>query len=114
MTWNCVHGFWSLDFAPMIRSIVQRLSDGDTTGEIALGFHEAVSRAICEFTDRQGRQVVILSGGVFQNALLLEKVYQGLQQMGVRVLRNRALPPNDACISLGQAFAASQKVRPCV
>ena len=44
-----------------------------------------------------------LSGGVFQNRLLLELVDDGLTEMGVKVLKHSLIPPNDGGIALGQA-----------
>ena len=50
-----------------------------------------------------GRQKVALSGGVFQNRLLLELVDDGLTEMGFKVLKHSLIPPNDGGIALGQA-----------
>jgi hydrogenase maturation protein HypF len=52
---------------------------------------------------------VVLSGGVFQNRLLLEGVCFGLNQSGVKVLIPRAVPANDGGIALGQAFVAAAR-----
>jgi len=54
---------------------------------------------------------VALSGGVFQNMLLLERTTDRLETQGFRVLRHRQVPPNDGGISLGQAVIASRKAR---
>ena len=48
-----------------------------------------------------------LSGGVFQNRLLLKLVYQALQIEGLRVLTHRLVPCNDGGVSLGQAVIAN-------
>jgi hydrogenase maturation protein HypF len=49
---------------------------------------------------------VALSGGVFQNQLLSERLTALLQAQGLEVLRHREIPPNDGGISLGQAVVA--------
>jgi hydrogenase maturation protein HypF len=75
---------------------------------LALGFHHAVADmtvTVCEILrKKEGIQKVALSGGVFQNAILLERVYNGLSERGFQVYTNNLLPPNDSSISLGQVF----------
>ena len=53
--------------------------------------------------DERGLATAVLSGGVFQNRLLLESVSVGLERAGLRVLIPERLPPNDGGISYGQA-----------
>jgi hydrogenase maturation protein HypF len=54
--------------------------------------------------------LVVLSGGVFQNRLLLERTATALQDAGLRGLVPRLLPPNDGGIALGQlAIAAAAR-----
>jgi hydrogenase maturation protein HypF len=52
---------------------------------------------------------VVLSGGVFQNRLLLERTAERLEGEGLRVLFPRLLPPNDGGISYGQAAVAARR-----
>ena len=70
-------------------------------------FHRALADEIlaaCEEAERQtGIRKVALSGGVFQNRLLLELVDDGLTEMGFKVLKHSLIPPNDGGIALGQA-----------
>ena len=56
--------------------------------------------------ERTGLETVALSGGVFQNLLLLERTVAGLEASGFRVLVHGRVPPNDGGISLGQAAVA--------
>jgi len=49
-----------------------------------------------------GLETVVLSGGVFLNALLTQETVAGLEQEGFRVYRHRRVPPNDGGLSLGQ------------
>jgi len=53
---------------------------------------------------------VVLSGGVFQNDLLMNDVLEILSASSLRVLTNSAVPPNDGGISLGQAAIAASQV----
>ena len=62
---------------------------------------------ICEkVRSRMGLETVALSGGVFQNHLLLRLCDEALQQRGFTVLRHSLVPPNDGGIALGQAIYA--------
>jgi hydrogenase maturation protein HypF len=61
-------------------------------------------RTVCE---EHGIRTVVLSGGVFQNELLLEDLKPLLEQEHLQVWTNHAVPPNDGGISLGQAALAA-------
>jgi hydrogenase maturation protein HypF len=77
---------------------------------IAAGFHQAVARLIADVAERlasdTGIDRVALSGGVFQNALLLRLAKDALTDRNLRVLTHRAVPPNDGGLALGQAAVA--------
>jgi hydrogenase maturation protein HypF len=74
---------------------------------IAAGFHAATVRMIvdtCVQLRGQGAgNVVGLTGGVFQNALLVERSLDALHTAGFEVLTHHAVPPNDGGLALGQA-----------
>ena len=55
--------------------------------------------------------LVVLSGGVFQNRLLLERTLAGLHSAGLRTLIPEKLPPNDGGIAYGQVAVASARLR---
>jgi hydrogenase maturation protein HypF len=78
---------------------------------VAARFHGAVARATAEALTiaaaRSGVEVAVLSGGVFQNRVLLESTIEALRPTGLRVLVPRRLPPNDGGISYGQAAVAA-------
>ena len=82
------------------------LSDQDTD-QLAYFFHKALADMIviacCYQRTRCGVNVVALSGGVFQNLLLLKLVDRGLENEGFKVLKHSVVPPNDGGIALGQA-----------
>ena len=81
----------------------------DRPGAAALGFHAALARACRDGAlwarDRYGFNQVALSGGVFQNMLLLELVTDELARAGFQVYRNIKAPVNDGAIALGQLYA---------
>ena len=103
-----------LDLRPLIRQVVADCRAGRDREEIALAFHLAMAaglRAVCEnLRAETGLETVALSGGVFQNALLLTEAVATLTKAGFRVLHHRLVPPNDGGISLGQAAIASAKL----
>jgi hydrogenase maturation protein HypF len=76
-------------------------------GLVSARFHNAVAAATASACERQGITTVVLSGGVFQNRLLVERTSERLESMGLRVLVPRLLSPNDGGISYGQAAVAA-------
>ena len=78
---------------------------------VAARFHHAVARATADACARAavraGLSMVVLSGGVFQNRLLLEETARLLTAAGLRVLLPERLPPNDGGIAYGQAAVAA-------
>ncbi|SHL63148.1 hydrogenase maturation protein HypF [Anaerocolumna jejuensis DSM 15929] len=105
-------GMYRLDPAPLFLGLV-RLKERKETGALALGFHYAVSEAVLylckEIKEKQNINDIALSGGVFANTLLLEKVTELLTENGFCVYRNEAVPPGDGCISLGQTFIGLER-----
>jgi hydrogenase maturation protein HypF len=71
----------------------------------------AIARACLLLRERSGLGTVALSGGVFQNLLLLGQVVDLLEAAGFRVLTHARIPPNDGGISLGQAVVAAARDR---
>ena len=101
--------------ADLVRAVVEDLGRGVAPAVIAARFHnglaEAVAGACALLREATGLSAVALSGGVFQNLLLLERLVALLELRGFRVLRHRRVPPNDGGISLGQAAVAGASDR---
>jgi hydrogenase maturation protein HypF len=102
--------------APLIRAIVNDLQQKIPVSHIAGRFHYSLAEMLAQACMQVGAQtelrVVALSGGVFQNQLLLELLIERLEAMGFQVYINRLVPPNDGGISLGQlAIAASRLLK---
>ena len=99
----------------LIRAVVEDLEAGVAAPLIAARFHNGLAGATvaaCDaLRDATGLGTVALSGGVFQNMLLLERTVAGLEGRGFRVLVHSRVPPNDAGISLGQAAVAGARDR---
>ena len=103
-------GVDTIDPGPVLRSVVADLRAGVDTGCIAAGFHAAVARLVGDVAEHQCARTdvatVALTGGVFQNVLLLGLARRELEARGLHVLTHRLVPPNDGGIALGQAAVA--------
>ena len=98
--------------ADLVRAAVDDLTAGTPRETvIAARFHNGVAALIeagcLLLRDAHGLDTVALSGGVFQNVLLLEQAVSRLEGRGFRVLLHSRVPCNDGGISLGQAVVAS-------
>ena len=101
--------------AGLVRAVVADQGAGTPAPLIAARFHNGLAAGVAEVCRRlraeRGLGTVALSGGVFQNLLLLERCVQGLERDGFRVLLHARVPPNDGGISLGQAAVAGARDR---
>ena len=100
-------GALTLDWCPMIRSILVNLMERRTKNSIAQGVHRALAQSIVDVAMRTGLNNVVLSGGCFQNRLLTEYTISGLQKVGFMVYWHEQVPPNDGGLCLGQAAHAA-------
>ena len=102
-----------LDAEPTFRALLDDVVAGVPVSIIARRFHDAMVSAIVMAAELvralYGISTVVLSGGVFMNRYLVEHVLPALAEAGFTAAINRDLPPNDGCISLGQATAASAR-----
>jgi hydrogenase maturation protein HypF len=94
----------------LLPAIAGLIGDGREPAEKARMFHRTLARGFREMAERLRERhdigVVGLSGGVFQNMLLLKMTVRELREGGFRVLTHSRLPANDGCLSLGQACLA--------
>jgi hydrogenase maturation protein HypF len=94
----------------LIEAIVHDLRRGEGKGRIALKFHRTVAEVVGATVEWIGKEYglgkVALSGGVFQNRILLELTKRRLEDVGFDVLLNEKVPANDGGIALGQIAVA--------
>jgi hydrogenase maturation protein HypF len=98
----------------LIAGVADDILKGCRAATVSMKFHNAIAamtRDVCmKIKDRTGLATVALSGGCFQNRLLLSKVMALLRQSGFKVLTHRNIPANDGGISLGQAVIAGKSL----
>lgn len=101
-----------------VTGVVQDLIQGHSPSRISGKFHRTMARLVVETCKRirlkEDMDRVVLSGGVFQNTLLLALVFDGLKEAGFQVYTHHLVPTNDGGISLGQAVIAHMRCFQCV
>jgi hydrogenase maturation protein HypF len=100
-----------LDFRPLLGALLEDRVRGRDIGEISRAFHRGIAQgatnAARELAAREGTDTIVLSGGVFQNDLLLHDIKSLFASQKLRIWLNQAVPANDGGISLGQAAMAA-------
>ena len=103
-----------IDPRETIRAVSADLNAGVAPGVIASRFHAALTavalEALVRIASSEGSDLVVLSGGVFQNRRLLEALMTGLHGEGLRVIVPRQVPIGDGGISFGQAAVAARRM----
>jgi hydrogenase maturation protein HypF len=93
-------------------SILNDLRNNIPVSKISSRFHNSITRLCLDLClalrKETGLSSIALTGGVWQNALLLQKTKHALSESGFTVLIHQKVPTNDACISLGQAIIAAR------
>jgi hydrogenase maturation protein HypF len=103
-----------LDTLALFRDLISDCLAGQSKAIIAGRFHQSLAKGLTDMClglrERTGLNLIALSGGVFQNGLLLQQVKARLDKQGFEVLTHRLVPPNDGGISLGQVAAAAARL----
>lgn len=101
-----------ISFKKMIREIVADLEKKLPLPVISAKFHNTMTRVVVTMAQKirqeKGIEKVILSGGSFQNAILLEATVEQLEKSSFQVFTNENIPPNDGGIALGQLVIAAK------
>jgi hydrogenase maturation protein HypF len=102
-----------ISFKPTFRGIITDLSNGMDTGLISAKFHNTIinvmMKVVSEINTKTGLKKVALSGGTFQNKILLEHAENHLQEAGYEAYSHVLVPSNDGGIALGQLAIAAKK-----
>jgi hydrogenase maturation protein HypF len=109
------NGSLVIDVRPLIRAVADEANRGVEAAVIARRFQTTLVELIAEVCNHlrrnTGIETVVLSGGVFLNALLTREVSARLSDHGFRTHRHRLVPPNDGGLSLGQLAIAANRRR---
>lgn len=105
------------DWAPLLEAVRTDLARQVPVARVSRGFHAALVELARGWAEEARRvcpelEAVCLTGGCFQNRLLVDSVEARLQEDGFRVLVPSAFPPGDGAISLGQLWVAAGLRRP--
>ena len=100
-----------IDTPGLVAELARRRAAGGSAADLAAVFHESLAAAVaaaCErVARRHGVRRVAMSGGVFQNSLLAERLTALLHNLDLEVFTNSLVPANDGGISLGQALVGA-------
>jgi hydrogenase maturation protein HypF len=118
---NAYPGAWidrgklaELSWAPLWKALLHDLCRAVDPAIIAARFHQSVAQSVAgaavRLCARNGIESVVLTGGVFQNRLLLEGVREKLSEAGLQVLIPGRIPANDGGLALGQAVIAEARL----
>ena len=98
----------------LVEALAETFLTGADPGLLSFWFHERLAEMVCAVSLQAGEQTGLntaaLSGGVYQNQLLVRLSCEKLRKEGFQVLTHSLLPPNDGGIALGQAVAAMRKI----
>jgi hydrogenase maturation protein HypF len=101
---------WIVDWRPMISAVLDDLQRGCRREQIAAQFHVSLAEATVRVAQVTGLPRVVLTGGCFQNRLLLSLVRGRLEEAGFTVYSHSLVPPNDGGLSLGQAVVVAHQL----
>ena len=108
---------WVIDWRPMLEALLADIRAGVPAARLSARFHaglaRATARAVVQVAAQTGLRTVALSGGCFQNRLLLAETRRALQAAGLEVLVHRQVPANDGGVALGQAAVAATVAQGC-
>ena len=106
-----LHAEGQLDWRVLLIELLDDHRRGTRVGKIAARFHNALVAGAVAVAERVAEPRVALSGGCFQNRILVERVSAALRARGFRVLRHQQVPPNDGGIAYGQIAVAAAVLR---
>ena len=97
-----------IDWRPMVRHILQDIECGVGPGTVSAKFHVTLASMILAAAKSVGEETILLTGGCFQNALLLSSAKEALELSGFTVCTHQQVPPNDGGLALGQVMALAR------
>ena len=102
---------WTVDWQPVLDALLIDIRTQVPTPVIARRFHLALCDLVVHLAELLKLPRLVISGGCFQNALLVDRIVHDLRTAGIEPIWHQQVPPNDGGISLGQATAARLRLR---
>jgi len=99
-----------LDWRPVLHGVLDDLRRGTAVSAVAGRFHGTMARMITATAEWMGLSRVVLTGGCFQNAVLLSLAARDLTGRRFEVVTHRRIPPNDGGLAVGQAMVAAHQL----
>ena len=96
-----------IDWRPMLHAILDDMASGVAASTVSAKFHATLAAMIVAAAKTVGEDTVLLTGGCFQNALLLKAATDALERSGFSVYWHRQVPPNDGGLAFGQVMAVA-------
>jgi hydrogenase maturation protein HypF len=103
---------WEWDWEPLVRQILQEKRQRFPVGTLAMRFHRGLAKALIAFVQQQASTRVTLSGGVFQNHVLVQLLVQELAATGYELALPGLIPVNDGGLAVGQLVVALARTTP--
>lgn len=100
-----------LDWRVMMVELLSDMKAGVSASECAAKFHNGVVEAVVQVARLEGVSQVVLTGGCYQNVLLLERTMAALREAGFRPYCHHVMPTNDGGIALGQLAAGIKAMK---
>lgn len=108
---SALSGSGEINWAPLLKAVIEDLKKSKAdVSQISRRFHLALVEMVVEVARKANRPIVALTGGCFQNVLLLERAIDALRVAGFRPIWHTQVPPNDGGLALGQAVIASRQL----
>ena len=98
-----------LDWRPLVLKIVHQLGHGEKTSVLAAWFHRVLAEAVIRMARSYPNLPVVLSGGCFQNRILVEEIARRLELEGREFFTPGMIPPNDGGLAAGQLVGAAMQ-----
>jgi hydrogenase maturation protein HypF len=108
----CKHSsIMTFDWEPLISAILQDVRDAIPLATISKKFHNTLVEVMVEVARRVAEKRVVLTGGCFQNRVMVERAVQRLRAEGFHPYWHQRIPPNDGGIALGQVVATARLLK---
>ena len=108
---NESNGVFKIQYKEIIEGVLEDVHRNESLSKISVKFHNAIIESscdlVCTLRKKENINKVVLSGGVFENQYLLQKMYKNLTKRGFEVFYNEQIPTNDGGLSFGQLHVAS-------